>query len=71
MKIRMIDGGQIKTVLNSVGRMLIEQGYAEDASGLSDPEDEMVRGHLGEVQEKNTQKQVVEVTHRHIVEEEE
>lgn len=71
MKVKIIETGQIKTVLRSVGQLMIEEGYAVDAEHENDPEENLIREHLGAQQEKSMQKQVVEVIHRHIVEEEE
>lgn len=71
MKVKIIETGQIKTVLGSVGRMLIEQGEALDAEHEHDPESQLVRDALGQAEEKKVQKETVEVIHRHIIEEEE
>lgn len=71
MKVKIIETGQIKTVLRSVGQLMISEGYAVAAEHEQDPEQDIIRQHIGVQEEKKTQRHVIEVTHRHIVEEEE
>lgn len=71
MKVKIIETGEIKTVLRSVAVIMIEQGHAVDAEHENDPEADAIRAHLGAEAEKSAKKEVIEVVHRHVIEEEE